>query len=130
MPASDLFTIDEFTSYIQQDADTSSAVVARRVASGWALDAAGLTDWTLPISDALFAWTIELAAIAWRNPDGAASESIDDHNVTFDRQRRKDILRAVQAQYGTGDTPQYSFPDPDWHWTVVPVLPPNTALTF
>jgi hypothetical protein len=130
MPASDLFTIDEFASYMKESVDTSSAVVARRVASGWALDAAGLTDWVLPISDSLFGWTLELAAISWRNPDGAASESVDDHSVTWDRQRRNDILRAVQAQFGTGDTPQFSFPDPDWHWVPVPILPPNTALTF
>lgn len=130
MPAADLFTIDEFAAYLQQDVDTSSATVARRVASGWLLDATGLTDWTPPISDTLFGWAIELAAIAWRNPDGAASESVDDHSVTFDLKRRADILKAAQAQYGTGDTPQYSFPDPDWHWTVVPILPPNTPLTF
>ena len=45
----DLFTIDEFASYLQQDVDTSSATVARRVASGWLKPATGLTDWVAPV---------------------------------------------------------------------------------
>ncbi|WP_433078873.1 hypothetical protein ACQP1P_38585 [Dactylosporangium sp. CA-052675] len=115
----DLFTPEEFASYLQQDVDTSSAIVARRVASGWLLSATGLTSFTT-VDDRLFAWGLELAAIAYRNPDGAASESVDDHNVTWDRQRRKDILTEVRTSYGTSGQPSYSFPDPDWHWTVVP----------
>lgn len=117
----DLFTIDEFASYVQQDVDTSSATVARRVASGWLMSATGLTSFDT-VDDRLFAWGLELAAIAFRNPDGLASESIDDHNMTWDRQRRKDILTEVRTSYGTSGQPQYDFPDPDWHWSVVPVV--------
>lgn len=123
----DLFAIDEFASYIQQDVDTSSATVARRVASGWLKSVTGLTDFGTPVDDQLFAWGLELAAIAFRNPDGAAAESVDDHNVQWDRARRRDILEAARAAYGTSSQPQYSFPDPDWHWTVVPVVPLSTA---
>jgi hypothetical protein len=121
----DLFTMEEFASYVQQAVDTSSATVARRVASGWLMSATGLTVFDT-VDDRLFAWALELAAIAFRNPDGAASESADDHSVTWDRQRRKDILDVVRTTYGTAGQPQYSFPDPDWHWTVVPVA---TTLT-
>jgi hypothetical protein len=124
--AADLFTIAEFASYIQQDVDTSSATVARRVASGWLLAATGLTDFPAPISDSLFGWGLELAAIAFRNPEGTASESIDDHSVTWDRQRRADILKAAATAYGASGSPQYSFPAVDWHWTVVPVVSPLT----
>lgn len=118
--AQDLFTIAEFASYIQQDVDTSSATVARRVAAGWLLNATGLPDFPLPISDALFGWGLELAAIVWRNPDGAASESVDDHSVSYDRLRRAEILKAAATALGSGGTPVFSFPDPDWHWSVVP----------
>lgn len=121
----DLFTIEEFASYMQQDVDTSSATVARRVASGWLMSATGLTTFD-SVDDRLFAWALELAAIAFRNPDGLASESIDDHNVSWDRARRKDILTEVRTSYGTGGQPQYSFPAADWHWTVVPVTDPIT----
>jgi hypothetical protein len=116
----DLFTIDEFASYVQQDVDTSSATVARRVASGWLKHATGLTDFTAPVDDQLFAWGLELAEIAFNNPGGLASESIDDHSTSFDRQRRDSILDAARTAYGSGGRPQYSFPEPDWHWTVVP----------
>lgn len=118
----DLFELSEFASYLQQDVDTSSATVARRVASGWLKHATGLADWSVPVADQLFAWGLELVAIAFRNPDGVASESIDDHSATWDRLRRKEILDAAKAAYNTGGgVPQYSFPDWDWHWTVVPV---------
>jgi hypothetical protein len=119
----DLFTLDEFASYVQQDVDTSTATVARRVAYGWLKWATGLTDWATPVDDQLFSWGLELAAIAFRNPDGTASEGVDDHQVTWDRLRRKAILDAARLAYGTGGQPQYSFPDPDWHWTVVPNVP-------
>ena len=124
--AADLFSIAEFASYMQQDVDTSSATVARRVASGWLLQATRLTDFTLPISDPLFAWGLELAAIAFRNPDGATSESLDDHQVAWDKARRSEILKAAAASYGGAGSPQYSFPAWDWHWTTVPVSDPLT----
>jgi hypothetical protein len=122
----DLFTLDEFASYLQQDVDTSSATVARRVASGWLKSATGLSDWTAPVDDQLFGWGLELAAIAFRNPDGASSESIDDHTVQWDRARRADILKAATTAYSGAAQPQYSFPEADWHWTVVPFVPPIT----
>jgi hypothetical protein len=122
----DLFTIEEFASYLQQDVDTSSATVARRVASGWLKSATNLADFTAPVDDQLFGWALELAAIAFRNPDGAASESIDDHNVSWDAARRADILAAATTAYAGASLPRYSFPAPDWHWEVVPALNPLT----
>jgi len=122
----ELFTIEEFESYLQQDVDTSSATVARRVASGWLKSATGLADWAVPVDDQLFGWGLELAAIAFRNPDGAASESIDDHNVSWDASRRADILAVAKAAYTGAGSPRFSFPQPDWHWQTVPVLDPLT----
>jgi hypothetical protein len=122
----DLFALDEFASYVQQDVDTSTATVVRRVASGWLKDVTGLADFPTPIPDDLFAWGLELAAIAFRNPDGAASESVDDHNVSWDMNRRKDILKAALIGYSTTGQPQYAFPDPDWHWSSVT---PTSAIT-
>jgi hypothetical protein len=124
----DLFTIDELASYLQQDVDTSTATVARRIASGWLKSATGLADWpTNPVDDQLFAWGLELAAMAYRNPDGAASESVDDHNVSWAGLRRKDILEAARLAYSSAGAPTYSFPAVDWHWTVVPLVPGSTA---
>jgi hypothetical protein len=125
--ANDLFTLGEFASYMQQDVDTSSATVARRVAAGWLLQATRLSDFPLPVSDSLFGWGLELAAIAFRNPDGAKSESLDDHSVSWDMEQRTAILKAAAALYGGAGSPTYSFPAWDWHWEAVPTVDPLTA---
>lgn len=125
MPASDLFDLVDLPSWLQvPSVDTETATRVRRAASGWLMGATRLTVWPLPVPDDLWAWAIELAGIAFRNPDAAASESLDDHNVSWDRARRKDILDAARLAYSAASRPVYSFPDPDWHWTVVPVVPP------
>lgn len=116
----DLFTNDEFASYLHEGVDNSTTDVVRRMAAGWLKSATGLTTLAIPVDDQLFGWGLELAAIAYRNPDGTASEGVDDYQVTWDRARRKDILAAARAAYS--GAPQYSFPDPDWHWTVVPTV--------
>jgi hypothetical protein len=116
----DLFTLDEFASYIQQDVDTSTATVVRRVASGWLMAATGLNVWPVPTPDDVWTWALELAAIAYRSPSGdVTSESIDDYVVMSDRARRKEILQAAATGYGGATTAQYAFPDVDWHWNAV-----------
>jgi hypothetical protein len=123
VPAADLFTNAEFASYLHEPdpgVDNSSTDVVRRLAAGWLKSATGLTDFTAPVDDQLFGWALELAAIAYRNPDGLASESIDDYQATRDRSLRKEILDAARRAYSGAGQPSYSFPDPDWHWAVVP----------
>lgn len=115
-----LFTRDEFASYLQQDVDNSTTDVVLRMAGGWLMSATRLAAFPTPTPDDLFGWALELAAIAYRNPDGLTSESIDDHTAQYDRARRAEILTAARANYGGAGAPTYSFPDPDWHWTAVP----------
>ena len=124
MPASDLFTNADFASYLHELVDNSSVDTCRRLASGWLMSSTGLTTWVVPVDDQLFGWALELAAIAYRNPDGVATEVIDDYTVTYDRARRKQILDAARDAYGTSNRPQYDFPEADWHWTVVPFVEP------
>jgi hypothetical protein len=124
VPATDLFTNADFASYLHEDVDNSSTVVCRRLASGWLRSSTGLPDWVAPVDDQLFGWALELAAIAYRNPDGLASASVDDYAQQWDRSRRKQILDAARDAFGTGNLPQYDFPDADWHWTVVPFVNP------
>jgi len=112
---------------MQRDVDTSSATVARRVASGWLKSATGLADWAVPVDDQLFGWGLELAAIAFDNPAGAGSESIDDYSVGGVGERRADILAAARIAYSGAGAPLYSFPEPDWHWKVSPAVDPLTA---
>ncbi len=116
----ELFELVDLRSALQlsvDEFDTDAASVARRHAYGWLQDATGLADWPDPVPDRLWAWAVELAAIAYRNPDAAQSEAVDDYKVVWDRQRRAEILQAAREAFATAGQPQGSFPQPDWHWT-------------
>jgi len=125
-----LFTDADLALWLQvPSVDTNTAASVRRAASGWLMRATGVTPWppdpTIP--DDIWAWAVELAAIAFRNPDAASSESTDDHSVSWDRQRRIDILTEARTAYNTGaSSPSGDFPDWDWQWVVVPVVPAVT----
>lgn len=121
----DLFDLGDLPNWLQvPQIDEDQATIVRRAASGWLQDATSLTQWPDPIPDRLWAWAVELAAIARRNPDGLLSEQIDDYQASLDRQRRTEILAAARAAYNAAaGQPQYSFPEPDWHWEVVPNQP-------
>lgn len=117
----DLFDLGDLPSWLQiPEVDTETATRVRRAANGWLQDATGLTEWPDPVPDRLWAWAIELASIAYRNPDAKWSETIDDYTVQGDRFRRREILAAAGAAYNTATQPQGSFPEPDWQWTTVP----------
>lgn len=118
----DLFDLDDLPSWLQvASVDTETATRVRRYASGWLANATRLTPWPPdPVPDDIWAWAIELAGIAFRNPTGVSSESIDDYSRGDDAVRRAEILKAATAAYGGTSLPQYSFPEPDWHWDVVP----------
>lgn len=113
----DLFDLGDLPSWLQvPEVDTETATRVRRAVNGWLQDATGLTDWPSPVPDKLWAWAIELAAIAHENPAAMTSESIDDYKSVADRARRQEILNAARAAYNTSGQPQYSFPEPDWTW--------------
>lgn len=128
MPAGDLFELNDLPSWLQVPAvDTETATRVRRWASGWLATATGITAWPSPVPDQLWAWGIELAGIAFRNPTANTSASLDEFSVSYgDAARRKEILAAARMAYGAG-IPLYSFPDWDWHWDVVPLVPPQIA---
>lgn len=114
----DLFDLDDLRKALRltvSQFDIAAATVARRRASGWLMSPTGLTTWPDTIPDNLWGWAIELAAIAYRNPASASNESVDDYQVSWDRQRRAEILEEARIGYGAG-SPVYSFPTPDWHW--------------
>jgi hypothetical protein len=118
----DLFDLGDLPSWLQiPEVDTETAIRVRRAANGWLQDATGLATWPSSVPDRLWAWALELAAIAFRNPDAMVSEAVDDYTSQADRFRRREILAAARVAYNTAGQAQYSFPEPDWHWTTVPV---------
>jgi hypothetical protein len=120
-----LFELSDLPSWMQvPSVDTETATRIRQYVDGWLMSATRLTSWPNPIPNDLFAWAIELAAIAFRNPDGAANESIDDYARSNNAARRKEILDAARLAYSGASVPSYSFPDPDWHWVAVPTVNP------
>jgi hypothetical protein len=113
----DIFDLGDLPSWLQvPEVDEQTAIRNRRYANGWLMSATGMSTWPSPIPDNLWAWAIELAAIAHRNPAGAASEKVDDFEVRHDAMRRVQILDEARKSFGGGGQPSYSFPAPDWHW--------------
>ena len=117
----DLFDLGDLPSWLQvPEVDTATATRVRRYVNGWLQDATGLSDWPVVIPDRLWAWAIELAGMVIENPTAKWSETIDDSGTVYERGaqgRRREILDAARAAYNTAGKPQYSFPEPDWHWT-------------
>ena len=81
------------------------------------MSATGLSSWPDPIPDDLWAWAIELAGIAYRNPTALNSETVSDYTYSQDRAAKEAILAAAKTKYGGASSPQYSFPEWDWTWT-------------
>lgn len=120
----DLFDLGDLPSWLQvPGVDTETATRVRRYVNGWLQDATGLDTWPDPVPDKLWAWAIELAALVFENPTAKWSQTIDDSTDVYERGsqgRRREILDAARAAYNTSGQPQYSFPEPDWHWTATP----------
>ncbi|WP_327029713.1 hypothetical protein OG989_04105 [Micromonospora sp. NBC_01740] len=114
----DLFTQPDLEAYLRQGTlDTESFARVQRVVSGWLRSATTLTEWPDPIPDDLFGWGLELAAIAYSNPEGLASEAVGATSATWERGRRAEILRAAREAYpAVTRGPLFSFPEPDWSW--------------
>lgn len=119
----DLFDLGDLPSWLQvPGVDTETATRVRRYVNGWLQDATGLDVWPDPIPDRLWAWAIELAGLAFDNPTAKWSETIDDSITVYERGaqgRRQEILQRARKVYNSAGRPQYSFPEPDWHWTTV-----------
>lgn len=114
----DLFDLVDLPSWLQvPQVDTETATRVRRVVNGWLQDATGLSVWPDPVPDRLWAWAVELAGIAYRNPGGDVVQTTGAVSTQFgDRVRRTEILVAARRAYNTALQPVGSFPEPDWSW--------------
>lgn len=82
-----------------------------------------------PFAAGLKSIALAAASRMYQNPSGLWSETIDDSSSVYPGSRAgsgSPVLTAgeraaIVAAVGTGG-PQYSFPEPDWHWSVVPTV--------
>ncbi len=110
-PVPPLLTVDDLGEFMRRQLKPTSAERAIRVAAGWLRDATKLTAWPDPVPDDLWAWALELAAIAYDNPTGRATQTDRDNAVGWMLGRRAEILAAASRRYATSASqPLYSFP--------------------
>jgi hypothetical protein len=108
----DLCSNDDLAAYLQRDVVAASANTARRVATGWLHAETGLASWPNPVPEELWAWAVELSALAYSNPEGLSTESVDDGGYTaaWSRGRKAEILAMARRRYAGTGHPSGSFP--------------------
>lgn len=118
-----LFTAEELAEYLGTTVTEARAYMVERIVWGWLKPVLALTDRPDPVSDEVFSWAIELAAIVHENPAGLSSQQLGPGSQTYSLERRQEILAEVAAGGGSITTvhaPQGSFPDaldyPDGAW--------------
>lgn len=119
-----LFSADELKHLLgAATIDTDRAVLAERMAWGWLKPVLGLTERPDLVPDDVFAWAVELGAIAHENPSGLESKQLGPAQQQFSAERRREILAQAAsdgAPVGAPPSPRGSFPvaldypDPTW----------------
>jgi hypothetical protein len=111
-----LFSAQDLTDWLHYPVSPVDAVIAERVVRGWLLGATGVQDWGDPVPPDVFAWAVELGAIAHELPNGElVSTTTGATTDTYGVKRRSQIL-ADAAQRPAGGTvpgrgdPQGAFP--------------------
>lgn len=112
-----LFTEVDLGRFVQEDVSAETATVVERVVWGWLKPVLGVDERPVPASEQLWAWALELGAIAYENPSGLSSYQLGAEQRSYSAERRTAILAEVQ-QWGTGtpaSAPRGSFPAaPTW----------------
>lgn len=97
------------------------ATMVERIVWGWLKPVLGLTDRPTPVPDEVFAWAVELGAIAYANPNGLSYYQLGEERSGFSAERRVEILGEAasggQAASSAGRPrgcfpPAQAWPDP------------------
>jgi hypothetical protein len=112
-----LVTRAELANALQQDpaqvvdAWADSAI---RKAEGWLRGCTHFQTWPEPRPEDLWSWAVELAGLAYSNPEGVLSTTTGGQSITWPAARRREILDAAAAAYPKS-RPQACFPPAqDW----------------
>lgn len=121
-----LFTNTELSDWLGKPVTEARATVAERVVWGWLQPILGSDTRPEPVPDDLWAWAIELGAIAVENPTGLDRKTIGPFTEDYSSERRAEILDEVRQSPlggGTGaiggqpggEFPEAAcYPDPAW----------------
>jgi hypothetical protein len=120
---SDLFDLQDLASALHiEEIDLAAAEEARRQAQAWLASATLLPQWPTPVPEDLRAWALELAAQAYDNPLGLASETVGPTQSVWSPTRRAEILTAARVRFSAAAGPIGVFPTPE-PWPDPIVLP-------
>lgn len=99
----------ELELYLQHSVKADVEASAIRVAEGWLRAATTALTWPpSPVPEDLWAWAIELAAIAYNNPVGLVQRITDEDTRAWSTNRRQEILEAAAHRYGAGAAAVYA----------------------
>jgi hypothetical protein len=93
-----LFSAEDLTAWLRQPVSDDASDVVERVVWGWLkplLTPQGITERPVSPSDELKSWAIELGAIAYANPEGLDSYSLESESSKYSSERRDQLLRSV-----------------------------------
>jgi hypothetical protein len=112
-----LFDSAALGAYLHTSVSDDAAESAEAVVWGWLTAATGLTERPDPVPADLYAWALELGAMAYENPTSLTVRQVDDVRMESSEARRDAILQAAAnaSDVSTQGAPQGSFPcAPTW----------------
>lgn len=115
--ASQLFTPTDLSHWLGSPVDDGRGAVVERVVWGWLVEVLTATERPSPVPDQLFAWALELGAIAHENPAGLSSKGFGDVTEAYSEERRRALLATIAGSdlgngvgSAAGTRPRGSFP--------------------
>ena len=106
----------ELGQWLQRTVNNDAAAIAIQLAEGWVTGAVGpMAVWPLfPVPDDVWAWTLELAGLAYlNNPYPVSQRTVGGVVTMWDTTstgRRATILALITSRYGMTGKPQGGFP--------------------
>lgn len=124
MPTTELFTAAELGNLLGTTVSAERHTQVERIVWGWLRPALKAEDRPDPVTPEVYAWALELGAIAHENPAGLSSQQLGSSQRAFSSERRAEILSDAAAGGSSSATstppPRGSFPAarayPDGAW--------------